>query len=255
MGEYDNDEAAAIEASLFNVISSCNIACGGHAGDDQTMERTLSLAKQADVRCGAHPSYPDRKGFGRREMKIALEDLRASLKTQVQTIKHHAEKQGVLLGHLKPHGSLYNNVAKDIDLARMVAGIANEESLILVGPPGSASETAALQIGTTFAGEGFVDRHYMPNGSLMPRSQEGAVLSDMAQRVAQGCQLAAGKALYLDTENTKGDKTRLSLTLTVKTLCIHSDSPGALETAIAVSQALAAKNISIHPFYENPAIS
>lgn len=236
MGEFSDAAGAARETLLFKYITSCNIACGGHAGSVETMQRTLRLAKENNVSCGAHPSYPDRDGFGRQKIAISEESLANSLNTQVSTLKTIAEDIGIQLAHLKPHGALYNEAAEDFSLARLITLIAKSYGLVLVGPPGSALETAALQLAVPFAPEGFIDRRYQMNGALLPRDQSGAVIEDDPSRIQQALALAKGEALKID---------RAFLTLSVKTLCIHSDSPGAVATVEKVKAAFLSAGISI----------
>lgn len=236
MGEYHDDASAAREAALMTLVTTCNIACGGHTGDEVTMARTFSLARDAGVMCGAHPSYPDREHFGRRHLDMPNDDILTHLIKQIEACERAAHLAGVRLGHLKPHGALYNDAAENYDLAQGIAGLAKTHGLALFGPPGSALEVAALQIGIDFVGEGFIDRSYQMNGALVPRDQKNAIIENIAARCAQGLNLAFGKPLKLDTG---------LLTLSVKTLCIHSDSPGAVETTRAMVEALDKNNVTI----------
>ena len=238
MGEYANDAEQANEAALMPLVSSCSIACGGHAGDDETMRATIQLAKTYGVSIGAHPSYPDRDGFGRRTLEISENELFALLKKQVAALKKIADEEGAAIAHVKPHGMLYNDAASNLPLARLVAAAA--EGFALVGPPGSALEDAAMQAGLHFAAEGFVDRSYQASGALTPRSQPGAIIPDAAARAAQALAIARGDMI----RTAEG----VLLSLAIQTLCIHSDSPGAVETAESVRKALQDAGFSIRPF-------
>lgn len=237
MGEYSDGEQQANEAALMPLISSCSIACGGHAGDETTMRETLRLAKAYDVSVGAHPSYPDREGFGRRHLAFEPAALASSLHTQVSELHAIAKSEGMTLRHVKPHGALYNNAARNIDLANLIAGAPGEA--IIVGPPGSALETAARAHGRAFAAEGFVDRLYLASGALTPRSEPGAVIADISARAKQALAIARGDHFAA----ADGE-----LQLAVKTLCIHSDSPGAVDTAKAVRLALEKDSFVIRAF-------
>jgi len=237
MGEYANDRERDNEAALMPLISSCSIACGGHAGDKTTMQATVRLAKTHRVSIGAHPAYPDREGFGRRNLEYDSESLQSSLCEQVDSLKSIASGEGSALRHVKPHGALYNAAAKDIALAKLVAKAA--EGLILVGPPGSALEQAAKETGLAFAAEGFVDRLYQFSGALTPRSEPGAIIEDITARADQALAIAAGNVF----KAADGE-----LRLSVKTLCIHSDSPGAVETAKAARAKLEANGFTIRAF-------
>ncbi|MEO1241204.1 MAG: 5-oxoprolinase subunit PxpA [Pseudomonadota bacterium] len=237
MGEYADGDQQANEAALMPLISSCSIACGGHAGDNMTMRETLRLAKAHGVSVGAHPAYPDREGFGRRHLTFESAALLSSLHAQVSDLRAIAKSDGITLRHVKPHGALYNDAARNIDLANLVADAAGDA--IIVGPPGSALETAARAHGRAFAAEGFVDRLYLTSGALTPRSEPGAVIADIDARANQALAIARG-----DSFTAAGGE----LQLAVKTLCIHSDSPGAVDTAKAVRHALEKDGFAIQAF-------
>lgn len=238
MGEYASGAEQVNERALMPLVSSCSIACGSHAGDPETMRATIRLAKSHGVSVGAHPSYPDREGFGRRSLAMDAGELLASLKDQIAALKKIAREENIPLAHVKPHGMLYNDAADDISLARIVAAAA--KGFVLVGPPGSALEDAAMQANLRFAAEGFVDRAYQASGALTPRSEDGAIIADMAARAAQALAIARGDAI-----KTSGG---VSLSLAVQTLCIHSDSPGAVETAKAVRKTLEDAGFAIRRF-------
>jgi UPF0271 protein len=237
MGEYTDDNQRSAEAELMLLVSSCSIACGGHAGDDETMVHTVRLAKKRNVSIGAHPSYPDREGFGRRSLKFDATELLESLKDQIAALKKITDDEGASLNHVKPHGALYNDAAKDLPLAELIVEAAG--GAIIVGPPGSKIEDAAKIAGKNFSAEGFVDRLYLQSGALTPRGTPGAVIEDVAARAEQARAIAKG-----ETFRASGG----ALTLTVQTLCIHSDSPGAAETARAVRAALESDGFTIRTF-------
>ncbi|WDI33050.1 5-oxoprolinase subunit PxpA [Hyphococcus flavus] len=237
MGEYADDAQRHNEEALMALISSCSIACGGHAGDEETMTHIAEMAKRHRVSIGAHPSYPDRVGFGRRSLKFDSEELRASLVLQIDSLRAVLNREGAPLRHIKPHGALYNDAAKDASLAKMIAEVAGDA--ILVGPPGSMLEKAANDRNKKFAAEGFVDRLYQQSGALTPRGQAGAVIGDIPQRAEQASAIARG-ATFRAADGT--------LSLIVQTLCIHSDSPGAVETAKAVRQRLTQDGFEVKAF-------
>ncbi len=237
MGEFANNAVRALEAALMPLLTSCSIACGGHAGDAEAMRITALLAKTHGVRVGAHPSYPDREGFGRRSINIDADELQDALRTQVDTLKTVLAPEGLRLTHIKPHGALYNDAAQDANLARLIASLVTNATL--VGPPGSALELAALEAGLSFAREGFVDRRYLPSGALTPRSEPDAIIADIGARASQALNIATGAPVTtIDGE----------LILMADTLCIHSDSPGALETAKAVRARLQSAGIAVRAF-------
>lgn len=238
LGELPGADGRASDAAVLRYVTSCAIACGGHAGDDTIMEATLCAAAANNVSAGAHPSYPDRENFGRISMVIGPEALTETLVKQMQALKVIAGRLGVPLTHVKPHGALYNDAAKSAALAGVltsaIATVFGKE-LALIGQPGSETEIAASGMGLPFHREGFIDRAYMPDGSLMPRMQNGAVLSDTASLLAQARNIVLNKQVGLADGRT--------LDLDVETLCLHGDSPGAAETARAVHHALKAEGV------------
>jgi 5-oxoprolinase (ATP-hydrolysing) subunit A len=231
MGEYAGDAQCAVEATLMPLITSCSIACGGHAGDDGTMRATARLARNHGVAVGAHPSYPDVKNFGRKSLRGDINALRATISDQVTALRRTLEDEGIALRHVKPHGALYGDAAGDVALAEMIAEVA--QGAMLIGPPGSALEFVSRG---RFIAEGFVDRRYLASGALAPRGEPGAVIEDIAARAAQALTLARSDTLDLADG---------AITLRIDTLCIHSDSPGAVETAIAVRNILETDGFTI----------
>lgn len=230
----DLGEGSGADELMLRSVSSCNIACGGHAGDHLSMRETLRLAMRAGVSCGAHPSFPDRDGFGRRDYHGSLDALEKSVSDQLANLLSIAEEEGVPLTHVKPHGALYNQAALDPSLAELIA-LATKGALpglALVGPPNSAIERAAAYADLRFIAEGFADRRYLPDGRLMPRTEKGAVLVEQAEQISQSLAFAAGEPIATSTDQT--------ITLSVQTICLHGDTPGAAQSAIALRQALEA---------------
>jgi 5-oxoprolinase (ATP-hydrolysing) subunit A len=240
LGELPGIEGRTIDAALLHVVTRCSIACGGHAGDAETMRITLREAKRRGVRVGAHPSFPDREHFGRRSLDLPADELTSTLTEQVAGLLAIAAEEGVSISHLKPHGALYNDAARDAKLARLVAGVTRGAGISeLVGPPFSELERAAAAAGLAFVAEGFADRTYEPDGSLTPRSIAGAVIDDAEAVVRQ----AAGFAQH-DRVTVRGGG---ELAWPVQTLCLHSDTPGAGAHAAALRRALEAAGVSIRP--------
>lgn len=231
MGESFGRYTLGQDAALMPLITSANIACGWHAGDPLVMQATLRLCRQHGVAAGAHPGWPDLQGFGRREMSVAPDEVEALLLYQIGALAGLARAESVELSHVKPHGALYNQAARDPLLAAAVARavLRFSRDLLLVGLAGSQLLAAAAEIGLRTAAEAFPDRAYRPDGSLLPRSQPGAVL-ESAGRVAQN-------AVRLATEGIGGQK--------VDTLCLHGDNPAALENARALRAALQAAGILV----------
>lgn len=235
----DLGEGESTDAALLGVVSSCSVACGGHTGDADSMAQTVRLALANGVAIGAHPSYPDPDGFGRRHRFSAGAALYDALAAQVQSLESIAADLGARLVHLKPHGALYSDAAADPELAGILARVTAEAhgNLCLFGPPSSALEVAAAKHGLTFVREGFVDRAYTSEARLVPRSLPGAVHTDLAVITAQAVSLAVESRL------TALGGARIPLA--VDTLCLHGDTPGAERAAVAVCDALRLHGVAI----------
>lgn len=234
----DLGEGCGDDGALIGVVTSCNVACGGHAGDERSMAEALTLAREAGVAAGAHPSYPDKDGFGRRSVETPLDALETSLNEQIDAIAGVAARLGVELTHVKPHGALYNDAAKDAEkAARVIAAAKRLPRAAIVGPPMSALARAADGAALRFVAEGFADRAYEPDGSLRSRRLDGALIEDEARRADQALSLAqAGEAAAHG-----GGRVRLA----VDTICLHGDSPGALSSARAIRSRLEGAGIVV----------
>lgn len=227
MGEgIGNDEA------IMPFISSANIACGFHAGDDITMNKTILLAKKHGVAVGAHPSFFDSENFGRIEMKLSLKEIYDLVQKQIKIIKSIAARHDVRLQHVKPHGALYNMSAKDVTIAHAIALAIKDydTNLILFGLSGSHSVKEALQLGVKTKSEVFADRTYQDDGSLTPRSQPNALINDVKKAVEQTLEMIHKKEVTTIT----GKK----IPVVAETICIHGDGEHALEFAKAINEAL-----------------
>lgn len=225
---------------LMPHISSANVACGAHAGDPLVMARTVRLARDTGVAIGAHPGYPDRDGFGRRALDMTAEELEASLLAQLGALAAIARAEGCgELGHVKPHGALYNRAAADPTVAEVVARAVSRfaPGITLVGLAGSASVAAARAAGLPVAEEAFADRAYEADGSLRSRRLPGAILDAPEVAAAQAVSIAVDARV----------RTHDGATLPVRadTLCIHGDTPGAAAYAAAVRQALEAAGVAV----------
>lgn len=235
----DLGEGGAFDLQLLDIVSSCNIACGGHAGDDASMLATIRAAMLAGAAVGAHPSYPDRDGFGRRSHFLLGEDLFASLIGQIDRLQVHIKDEAAVLTQVKPHGALYNDAATDPTLAEIIISAVQQSApqAAVVGPPGSALERGANLAGVMFIGEAFVDRLYLPSGRLVSRAEPGAVHSDFNTMTAQAVSLA--------TSGTVTARDGTLIAVHAGTLCIHGDTPAAAEAARAVRDVLQANGVSI----------
>lgn len=220
----DLGELPGEPAELFALATVANVACGGHAGDRASMARAVSFALTRGTRLAAHPSYPDREGFGRKTMTIAPTDLAASVEEQCAALQAIARKLGYPVAMVKPHGALYHDAARDPALAAAVLdgaarGLGTPPAeLTVVGPPRGALLEEALRRGARYAREGFADRAYRADGSLVPRSEPGALVTD-PDACAKQALLLAGAG-------------------TLETLCVHGDTPGAVAVASRVRDAL-----------------
>jgi UPF0271 protein len=213
--------------ALLDLVSSANIACGFHAGDPSTIDATVCAAAKRGVAIGAHPSYPDLAGFGRRSMEISPDDVESGVLYQIGALTAFVDSYGAKLHHVKPHGALYNDASRHEPLAKALArAVARADvPLTLVGLPGSALLAAGSEAGLKTAAEGFCDRAYEPDGSLRSRTLKGALISDPDKCARQAVELASGGR--------------------VQTLCIHGDTPGAARIALAVTAALRAAGFTI----------
>ena len=216
MGEnIGNDE------EIMPYITSANVACGFHAGDSKTMQMTVRLAKRHGVHVGAHPSWLDLEGFGRREMTLPPEEVAALILYQIGALAAIAKAEGVELQHVKPHGALYNQAAKDSALANAIAHAVKRFSgnLILVGLAGSELIEAGLEVGLKVANEGFPDRNYNPDGTLVSRRERHAIIESPEEVAKHALDLIQNGILF-------GGKQ-----VKVDTLCLHGDHPRVVENA------------------------
>lgn len=220
------------DAALMPFVTTVNVACGAHAGDEATMRATLRLAKARGVSVFAHPSYPDREGFGRKRMTLPAAEVEALVRAQVEALGRIAREEGVAVAGVKPHGGLYHAAASDeATAAAFVAAVrAVSPNLVVVSSPGSKLIAAVRTAGMRGAAEGFADRGYEADGSLVARGADGALLTDPAAAAAQALSIAARAVV-----TTRGG-TRLSVP--VETICLHGDTPGAPAIGKAVRAAL-----------------
>ena len=220
------------DAGLMPYLTRASIACGGHTGDATSMLAALTLAAEYGVAVGAHPSYPDRAGFGRREWVATPEQIALWVTQQTETLAEVAASQGMRLAHIKPHGALYNAAAQHEVIAVAIAQAVVEwdASLILLGLSGSRLFEAGRAAGLTVMQEVFADRRYQSDGQLVSRETPGALIEDLEQAAEQAYALAQGQPIV-----SLGG---IPLRLEADTLCLHGDTPGAIEIARAVAQAL-----------------
>ncbi|MBY0479231.1 MAG: 5-oxoprolinase subunit PxpA [Chitinophagaceae bacterium] len=235
----DLGEGINTDEQIIPLISSANIACGFHAGDVDTMNRIIAKCLQHGVAIGAHPSWPDKENFGRKEMQRSAEELYELVIEQLNILSTLAKEQGSKLHHVKPHGALYNQSAKDKTIAATIANAVKDfdSTLILFGLSGSYSITEAEKNGLKIANEVFADRTYQDDGSLTARSQPNALIEDEQKAVAQ--------ALQMITQQTVTSITGKQIPLIADTICIHGDGANAVAFAKAISVALKQNHIDI----------
>ena len=238
----DLGEGMQDDEALMPFLSSVNIACGGHAGDNSSMTQTVLAAKKNNLALGAHPSFPDRKNFGRIDMiedGLGIDELSAALKNQIIQLQKICSIQGTDLHHVKPHGALYNRACRDYLLASLICHVIIEINthLFIYGMGGTEMEKAAADSGLRFVSEAFADRVYLANGLLKPRSGTHALIEDPALAVEQVLQLVENGTIKTDTGEVFNTK--------AESICIHSDSMNALAMARQIHAALVSKNIMI----------
>jgi UPF0271 protein len=235
MGESFGHYALGQDEAIMPHITSANIACGLHAGDPLVMARTVRLAKTYGVAAGAHPGWPDLQGFGRRFMAVSVVETEALILYQIGALSAFARAEGLEVTHVKPHGALYNQAAKDRELAIAVARAVQKFSreLILVGLAGSALIEAGAELGLRVANEAFPDRSYNPDGTLLERDLPGAVLESPEQIAAHALRLATQGVLF------NGRQVRAD------TLCVHGDHPHAAENAQRIRELLAENGVTV----------
>ena len=224
---------------LIPLITSANVACGAHAGDPQTIERTVALAVRHGVAVGAHPGYPDLAGFGRRDLDMTPAELRASVIHQVAGVAGFARAAGVPLRHVKAHGALYNRMARDAAIAEVVARAvaAVVPEAIFVALAGSVALDAGRAAGLRVAAEAFADRAYEADGSLRSRRLDGAVLATADAAAAQAVSIARDGGVQAHDGS--------ELAVRADTICIHGDTPGAADVAVAIRAALEDAGVTV----------
>lgn len=220
------------DAAMLGIVNSASIACGFHAGDPLVMRRTLHAAKKAGVSIGAHPSFPDLQGFGRRPMQMAADELEAMILYQLAAVAGMARVDGLQMSHVKPHGALNNMASEDAVLAARVAKAVKrfDPALILVAPASSKLAEAGQREGLAMAGEVFADRAYTEQGNLVPRSQPGAMLTDTRDCVDHVLRMLDAGGIV----SISGRK----LPMPFHTICVHGDNAHAVEVARAVRKSL-----------------
>lgn len=237
----DMGEGCTGDAELMRFITSANIACGFHAGDEDTMKRTVGSAIKNGVAIGAHPGYRDRENFGRTMLDLSVEEVTDIVTEQISALAQIVKSAGGTLNHVKPHGALYNQAAKDQNLAAaIVDAVRNfDDKLVLFGLSGSHLISEAANRGLRSASEVFADRTYTQDGSLTPRSELNALIHDQTAAVEQVLDMIK----YGRVRSTDG----IMVAITAETVCIHGDGENALQFAMAVNRSLRENKIDVAP--------
>jgi 5-oxoprolinase (ATP-hydrolysing) subunit A len=240
MGELPEAIEDGSQEALMQFITSVNVACGGHAGDEHTARATIMQALRANVAVGAHPGYQDPANFGRIELHLTPQEISDSVYRQVVTLAKIASESGAEVVHVKPHGALYNQAARDPQIACAIAeGVRRwSSSVVLVGLSGSIMLDKFREAGFPIAAEAFADRRYERDGSLRPRRHRDALISDPEQAAAQAVRIATRGEVVAITDEP--------IPLEATTLCFHSDTPGARKVAEAVHRTLRDAGIALH---------
>lgn len=240
MGESYGRYTLGEDAEIMRHVTSINVACGWHAGDPAVMRKTIAAAKAAGVRVGAHPSYPDHLGFGRREMALTRQEARDYTLYQLGALHAFAAAQGIALQHVKAHGAFYNVAVRDREIALGIAEAMAEfdRRLIMVGLPDSELTRAAAAVGLRVAREAFADRAYNEDGTLVSRKVPGAVIHDADAVVARVLAMVQGKVTAITGKVSP---------IAVETICLHGDTPGAAALARSVRRALEGTGVQVVP--------
>lgn len=241
LGESYGAWSMGDDAGVLRSVSSANVAAGYHAGDPITMRRTIKLCAESGTAVGAHISYPDVMGFGRRNMVCTPDEIYCYSLYQIGAVQAFCRAAGMELQHVKPHGALYNMAAKDRSLADAIAHAVKSTSstLILMGLAGTKFDEAAEAAGVPYAAEAFADRAYMPDGSLMPRSMPGSIIHD--------ADAAASRVVQMVTKGTVTASDGSEIKFRPDTVCLHGDTAEAVSMAAAVKDALEAAGVKVVP--------
>lgn len=239
LGEWRTSEGASLDEAIMPFITSCNVACGGHIGDEASMKKTIGLAQEFNVALGAHPGYPDKENFGRVVMDINLTDLEQSIQSQIQSFLVCLDECGAELHHVKPHGALYNHAAKNQQVAEVVLkaidSVAPGTKVYL--PEGSVSATIAKDFGFKVIYEVFADRRYEDDLSLRSRSLPDSVLHNESEVIKQLKLLVSEEKVISYSGEEKSIK--------AETVCLHSDTPGAINLARTINSFLNQHGVTI----------
>ncbi len=239
LGESYGSFKVGMDEEVIPFVTSVNVACGYHGGDPLVMEKTVRMAVKNGVAVGAHPSFPDLMGFGRRDMKLTVDEAAAYVKYQLGALYAFARAQGVELQHLKAHGALYNMAGRDINMATALARAIKDfdSRILLLGLPNSKMQQAAEEAGLRYVSEFFADRAYNDDGSLVSRSLEGSVIHDTDVAVARVVRMVKEGVVETYTGNT--------LALSCGSVCVHGDNASAVSFVKTIRAELEKQGVSV----------
>jgi len=239
VGESFGTYSLGDDQAVMRSVTSANVAAGFHAGDPTVLRRTIRAARELGIAIGAHPSFPDLSGFGRREMKLSAADAEDLVLYQISAVAGVAQAEGVRLAHVKPHGALYNMAAAERELAEAIARATYsfDPGLALYAPPRSALAAAGRAIGLRVVLEGFADRAYQPDGTLVPRTQHGAVIANVEDVVTRAMQMVVDRTVTAIDGSV--------IPVDVDTLCIHGDTAGAAAMAAWIRAGLNSAGVDV----------
>ena len=242
LGESFGAWTMGADAALLDQVTSANIACGFHAGDPRTMDAAVAMAAERGVAIGAHVSYPDLVGFGRRQIRVTADELITDVLYQIGALEAFCRRHGTAVRYVKAHGALYNDLAGDERLATALgeAVASYDRQLGVLVLAGSPAVGVLRDQGLRVVAEGFADRGYTAQARLVPRSQPGAVLTDAAAVAERGWRIATGAPIESDNGSP--------LVLEVASLCVHGDTPGAVDIARELRALLSARNVEVAAF-------
>jgi len=242
LGEGFGESRLSADEALLDLVTSANVACGFHAGDVETMRDTVRAAKERGVTIGAHPSYPDIPGFGRRELGLPPREIERHVECQIRNLADVCSLQGTRIGYVKPHGALYNRAAWDAGVADAIVRAIKKTnpSLNLLGLPDSEMSRAAERGRIHFVNEAFVDRAYRKDGTLVPRAEPNSVIHDVQSAVQRAVMLVRMRSI------TAQDGSELRIN--AQSLCVHGDNPDSVAMLRNLRARLEAAGVTIEPF-------
>ena len=241
LGESSKLHTTENDPILLEIVNSANIACGYHAGDKPTMEKTIEISKKNKVSIGAHPSFDDKENFGRKRINLPSADIKKLIIDQINILNNIANDKGMKVTHVKPHGALNNMACEDYDLAKIIseAIIETNQSLIFLVPTGSQMEKAGKKLGIKVAAEIFADRNYEDNGNLISRSKKNAMITDPELAKKHVIKMVESQAL-----NCFSGK---QIACDIDSICVHGDGKNAVNTAKQIKEGLLKSGVTLNP--------